>query len=58
MEADLDSLSEEAFSYDLSMDEITRAEDAMRAATGGSQGFRAPDVPCNKMHVFWGIWTG
>lgn len=44
MDADLDRLSEEAFSQDLSMDEVTWPEDAMRAAVGGSQGLRATNV--------------
>lgn len=38
------------------MDEITWPEDAMRAATGGPQGFRAPNVSCNKRQLFGRIW--
>lgn len=44
--AHLDGLPKEAFSQDFSVDEVTWAENAMRAATGGSQRLRASDVSC------------
>lgn len=56
-DADFDSLSKEAFPQDLAMDEITRPEDAMRAAAGRSQGLRASDVSRDKRGLFWRIRT-
>lgn len=56
LKADLYSLPEEAFSQDLSVDEVTWPEDAMRAATVRSQGFRAADVSSNKRRLFGRIW--
>lgn len=56
LDADLDCLSEEAFSQDLPVDEVTWPEDAMRAATGGSQGLRPPNVSRDEICLFRRIW--
>lgn len=55
-EANFDCLSKEAFSQNLSVDQITRPEDTMRAATGRPQGLRAANVSCDKGHLFRRIW--
>lgn len=39
------------------MDEVTRAENTMRAAVGGSQWFRTSNVSCNKGCLFGRIWS-
>lgn len=54
--ANLDCLSEEAFSQNLSMDQVTWSEDTMRAATRRPQGLRAPNVSCDKRCFFRRIW--
>lgn len=56
-DADFDGLSEEAFPQDLPMDEVTRPENAVRAAAGRAQRLRAPDVFRNKRGLFGGIRT-
>ena len=38
------------------MYEVTWPKNAVRAATGGPQGFGASDVFCNKRRLLWRIW--
>lgn len=56
--ADFDGLSKEALPQDLPVEQVTRAEDAMRAAAGRSQGLGASDVPGNKRGLIWRGRTG
>lgn len=55
--AHLDGLAEETFSQDFSVDEVTRAEDAVRAAAGRAQGLGPSDVPRDQRHLF-GVGVG